>query len=149
MPAHLKHQSLAIRPLSLGNWMFDIVANLASSKPAAAAPLPVAPPVLPLSRSKHRLTIAIPSPLNPWFDLPAPLPAAHTVPVQCHMSLQFTPTSPVFSFNASTVAPDEDNAWKGKEAVTQSGANAHAERSMKYIRPGDSSCDYERRTTCC
>ena len=26
LPAHLKHKSIAIRPLSLGNWMFDVVA---------------------------------------------------------------------------------------------------------------------------
>jgi ATP-binding cassette, subfamily B (MDR/TAP), member 1 len=40
LPAHLKHKSIALRPLSLGNWMFDVVADLTSTKPAVA-PSPV------------------------------------------------------------------------------------------------------------
>ena len=59
LPAHLKHKSIAIRPLSLGNWMFDVVADLTSSKPAP--PLPPPPlPVAPAQKTGRRLTIQIP-----------------------------------------------------------------------------------------
>jgi hypothetical protein len=29
-----EHQSLALRPSSLGNWMFDVVTDVTSAKPA-------------------------------------------------------------------------------------------------------------------
>ena len=66
LPALIKHKS--IRPLSLGNWMFDVVADLTSTKPAVAPP----PPPLPIStttpgpKTGRRLTIQIPS--SPVYD---------------------------------------------------------------------------------
>ena len=33
LPATLKHQSIAIRSLTLGNWMFEVVADLTGAKP--------------------------------------------------------------------------------------------------------------------
>ncbi|KIJ92391.1 hypothetical protein K443DRAFT_13632 [Laccaria amethystina LaAM-08-1] len=37
VPAHLKHQSIAICSLTLGNWMFDVVVDLASTQVPSAA----------------------------------------------------------------------------------------------------------------
>ena len=136
LPAHLKHQSLAIRPLSLGNWMFDVVADLTTAKPA----VPPLPPPLPTAKTSfanktgRRLTIQIPS--SPPVDMPAPLPAAYNVPSRRPQSLQFTPTSPVFSFNQeSTIAGSDDDGedvWKEKDAVQRSGVRARARREDKY-----------------
>ena len=146
LPAHLKHQSIAIRPLSLGNWMFDVVADLTSSKPA----LPPLPPAL--SASKHasttvgnkkrsRLTLQIPTSPPPLAidNLPITLPAAFT-PGGRSLSLQFTPTSPVFSFNRQSTLVDDDgkevevDAWKEKEAVKRSGVTAREGRQKNLGR---------------
>ena len=134
LPAHLKHQSIAIRPLSLGNWMFDVVADLTSSKPAFVPP-PLPPPYSPPTTKKERReTIQIPSP-TVHFNLPAPL-SIDTSPSRRHMSLQFTPTSPVFHFDrrSSMVDPDQeedDDGWQEKEVVQRSGATARTGRENK------------------
>ena len=136
-----EHQSLALRPLSLGNY---VVADLTSAKPAVP-PLPPALPTVQTSfankianKTGRRLTIQIPSspPADSHFNMPAPLPAAYDSLSRRHQSLQFTPTSPVFSFNQeSTVAgsddEDDDDAWKEKNAVQRSGIRARAGREGK------------------
>jgi ATP-binding cassette subfamily B (MDR/TAP) protein 1 len=98
LSAHLKHKSFAVCPLSLRNWMFDVIADLTSTKPAV---VPSPPPLLiaanyPAPKIGRRLTIQIPSSPESKFNLPAPLPAAS---IRRHQSLQFTPTPPVFSFH--------------------------------------------------
>ena len=40
MPDYLKHQSMPLRPLTFGAWMFDAVADLKASKGSAPPPLP-------------------------------------------------------------------------------------------------------------
>lgn len=100
-----EHQSLALRPLSLGNLMFAVVADLTSAKPALS-PLPPPLPTVKTSfgnKTGCRLTIQVPSspPADSQFNMPAPLPAAYDSPRQRHQSLQFTPTSAVFNFNHS------------------------------------------------
>jgi ATP-binding cassette, subfamily B (MDR/TAP), member 1 len=122
LPVYLKHQSIAIRPLSLGNWMFDIVADLTSSQPAVP-PLPPTLATSAYSKKDRRLTVQIRSPTAKRhsqldFDLPTSPPAAYSA--RRHLSYQFTPTSPVFSIShQSTLVGDdgEEDAWKEKEAV--------------------------------
>ena len=140
MPAHLKHKRIAIRPLSLqvGNWMFNVIADLTSTKLAAPSlppPLPVAP--APAPKAGRRLTIQIPSlPVTEsQFKLPAALPAAYDCSNRRHQSLQFTPTSPVFSFHQeeeSVSDDDEEDGWKEKEAVQRSGVRARAGQQGKH-----------------
>lgn len=134
LPSQLKHQSIAIRPLSLGNWMFDVVADLTSPKPA----VPPLPPNVTTPKKDRRLTIQLPSPTVDRhsqldFNVPTSLPAAHTTGNRRHMSLQFTPTSPVFSFNRQSTLVDakddeEEDTWKEKEAVERSGVTARVGR---------------------
>lgn len=137
LPAHLKHKSIAIRPLSLGNWMFDVVADLTSTKPAVSSLPPPIATNSPAQKTERRLTIQIPSSpvTESQFKLPAPLPPAYDGSHRRHQSLQFTPTSPVFSFHRekeSTGDDDDDDAWMEKEAVQQSGVRARAGREGKY-----------------
>ena len=136
-----EHQSLAFHPLSLGSWMFDVVADLTSAKPTVPPLPPALPTVKPSFANKtgRRLTIQVPSspPADSQFNIPAPLPAAYDSLSRCHQSLQFTPTSAVFSFNQeSTVAgsddKDDDDAWKEKDAVQRSGIMARAGREDKF-----------------
>jgi len=93
---YAKHQTL-LRPLTFGNWMFDVVADLTSGNATtipATNPNPnnrvsrfVPPPeTLPHKRRPSTLHIDIP---------PLPLPI-HSVE-RSRLSLQFTPSSPVFS----------------------------------------------------
>jgi ATP-binding cassette subfamily B (MDR/TAP) protein 1 len=136
LPAHLKHKSIAIRPLSLGNWMFDVVADLTGTKPAAP-PLPPPLPTATAPKTGRRLTIQVPSSpvTESQFKLPAALPAAYDGSNRRHQSLQFTPTSPVFSFHQrqeSTSDDDDEDAWKEKDAVQRSGVRARAGREGKY-----------------
>jgi ATP-binding cassette subfamily B (MDR/TAP) protein 1 len=88
LPAHLKHKSIAVRPLSLGNWMFDVIADLTSTKPAAT-PLPPPLPVAPAPKTGRRLTIQVPSSpaTESQFKLPAALPAAYDGSNRRHQSL--------------------------------------------------------------
>ena len=139
LPAHLKHKSLALRPLSLGNWMFDVIADLTSTKPAVAPSPPPPPPIAPAPKTGRRLSIQIPSsPVadESQFNLPAALLAAYTGSNRHHMSLQFTPTSPVFSFHqeqeSTSDDEDDEDAWKEKETVQWSGVSARAGREGKY-----------------
>ena len=137
LPAHLKHKSLAIRPLSLGNWMFDVVADLTSTKPAVSSLPPPIATNSPAQKIGRRLSIQIPSTpvTESQFKLPEPLPPAYDAHRR-HQSLQFTPTSPVFSFHREKESTrdddDEENAWMEREAVQQSGVRARAGREGKY-----------------
>jgi ATP-binding cassette subfamily B (MDR/TAP) protein 1 len=78
--AHLKHKRIAICPLSLGNWMFYVIADLTSTKPAVASsppPLSIATNY-PAKKTGGRLTIQVPSsPITEsQFKFPAALRAA-------------------------------------------------------------------------
>ncbi|KAF8990854.1 P-loop containing nucleoside triphosphate hydrolase protein [Cyathus striatus] len=103
VPSRLKHQSIAIRPLTLGNWMFDVVADLTAIKPEAN----ISEKPEKKKRETYRVSRWVPPqpeirehrPRRPSsiqvLDLPIPQ-EARTVPGR-RLSLQFTPTSPTFS----------------------------------------------------
>ncbi|THH19333.1 hypothetical protein EW146_g1804 [Bondarzewia mesenterica] len=113
----------SLRPLTLGNWMFDAVADLTRSE--------VIPHAMVVTRSDRRVSRFVPAdvfnsepeivdrprrPSTIAIDLPEPAPA-HTTMTR-RLSLQFTPTSPIFSSNAFStsstlfdeVAFDEEKA---------------------------------------
>jgi len=152
VPAHLKHQSIAIRPLTLGNWMFDVVADLVSTQvPNAAAVTTQRPPsrlsrltfsptppsqlqivIPPSDRARRPLSIQIPSPTTPT--------AAYTVASR-RFSLPFTPTSPTFApTDRSTMLSktfdddDDDEAFeKEKQAIGRSASYARIGRQQPPV----------------
>lgn len=115
----IKRESMAIQPITTGNWMFDVVSDLTRSGAAALPTTTVAErestrlsrfvPVEaftgecpPVPRQRRPSTLAI--------DIPMPSPA-HTTNSR-RLSLQFSPTSPVYSLglsNSSTVVGDADS----------------------------------------
>ncbi|PCH37435.1 nucleoside triphosphate hydrolase protein [Wolfiporia cocos MD-104 SS10] len=124
----LRHQSISmstLRPMTMGNWMFDAVADLTKSPAPAAQPAaPAAQETIqirpfpsmdiseqeeemPVSRKRKTLHIDVPSLATP--------PAALKSAAGHRYSLQFTPTSPTLcspnralSTAWSLVDPDQD-----------------------------------------
>ncbi|KAI9448648.1 P-loop containing nucleoside triphosphate hydrolase protein [Russula earlei] len=97
----VRRESMAIRPITLGNWMFDVVSDLTRSAAAALPSAVVAErdathvsrlvpmeaftgELPPVPRQRRPSTLAI--------DIPFPSPV-HTVPSR-RFSLQFSPTVP-------------------------------------------------------
>jgi ATP-binding cassette subfamily B (MDR/TAP) protein 1 len=121
----VKHESMAIQPITVSNWMLDVVSDLTRSGATAPPNAAVAErdtthlghfvPVEaftgdfpPVPRQRRPSTLAI--------DLPLPSPA-HTT-VSRHLSLQLSPTSPVYSLglsNSSTIIGDDEDE---KDALT-------------------------------
>jgi ATP-binding cassette subfamily B (MDR/TAP) protein 1 len=123
----VRRQSMAIRPITLGNWMFEVIAGLTRSD---APPLPSSAvaerETTHLSRfvPMEAFTGELPSvprqrrPSTLAIDIPLPSPA-HTT-VSRRLSLQFSPTSPAYSIglsNASTLLGDSDSEDE-KETLT-------------------------------
>ncbi|KAI0043061.1 P-loop containing nucleoside triphosphate hydrolase protein [Auriscalpium vulgare] len=120
----LKHQSImhpSLRPITFGTWMFDVVADL-----TGAGGQPAMPPAMVSSRDSVRVSRFIPPeaftghpeemyirqrrPSTLHIDLPLPSPARTTI--SRRLSLQFSPTSPVYShgtgISTSSTVCDED-----------------------------------------
>lgn len=115
----IKRQSMAIQPITLGNWMLDVVSDLTRS---GAPPLPSA---MVAERDTTRLSRFVPveaftgelshfprqrRPSTFAIDIPIPSPA-HTASSR-HRSLQLSPKSPVYSIglsNSSTLLGDTDS----------------------------------------
>jgi ATP-binding cassette, subfamily B (MDR/TAP), member 1 len=123
----VKHESMAIQPITVSNWMFDVVSDLTRGDAAVPPNTAVAKrdtrqggfvpmeaftgdcPLPPRQRRPSTLAINIP--------LPSP---AHTTSSR-HLSLQLSPISPVYSLglsNSSTVIGDLDSDDE-KEALTR------------------------------
>jgi ATP-binding cassette subfamily B (MDR/TAP) protein 1 len=139
-----KHQTL-LRPLTFGNWMFDVVADLTSAHATAVPVTPrnpndqasqfVPPPEthLPRQQRPSSLHIAIP---------PLPLPI-HSVE-RTRLSLQFTPISPVFSTyprgssplhaQATEDAEDDREFEDEKNAMKRSATLATSRRPPQPVR---------------
>ena len=152
---NMKHQSLvrpALHPLTLSNWMYDVMADLTSIKPSVPASEAVAP------RESERVSRFVPiaasalmddgmgrrpssvqvlpySAMTPGVTLP---PSAHTVASR-RSSLQFTPTSLTFlnwSYSRTTLGmkkldEDEDVFEKEKRVVEMSGSRAAGSREKR------------------
>ena len=128
----------ATRPsLSFESWMLDVVTDLTSPKQTPLTP------ITPTQNTRRRLTIQIPSTPVPesQFNLPAPLPSAYGGSDRRPQSLQFTPTSPVFSFHQEKVKVKEsidDDTWMETETVQEKGVRARAGRERKCRSKGQS-----------
>jgi len=162
LTVNMKHQSLArpaLRPLTLGNWMFDVVADLtASSKPAAAVvatreakrvsrfvPIPAEAFTGSMAHGRRPSSVQV----MPWnrtgttttTTTTVMLPqAAHTVASR-RFSLQFTPTSPTFSMSWSASKMDlgmeeheEEEFEKEKREVEKNGSRAIGSRRAAGVR---------------
>ncbi|TFK52865.1 P-loop containing nucleoside triphosphate hydrolase protein [Heliocybe sulcata] len=130
----LKHMSAAkpsLRPVTMGNWMFDAIADLTKGSVTEPTKASVA------ARDTYRVSRFVPPeafsqemvedrPRRPssLIFLPdlVPPPAA----LSRKLSLQFTPTSPSFK-RSSWVEIDEDFEEE-KEALERSGTQAHQKR---------------------
>ncbi|KAF9045011.1 P-loop containing nucleoside triphosphate hydrolase protein [Panaeolus papilionaceus] len=118
-PVNLKHQSLAIRPLTFGNWMFDVIADL-TAKPVAVP----APAVVNNRPSQYRISRFVPfeafvgsnaideekpqpqgrqrRPSSIHLEMPAsPVAARFSLTPSKRYSLPFTPTSATFTIASS------------------------------------------------
>jgi len=141
MPTYLKHQSIAVRPLTFGNWMFEVVADLTGAKPSIQVP-----PPLPTRESTYRVSRFVPAdkfattsterPRRPSSVL---IPSSPTSALASRRySLPFTPTSTTFTMdNRSTTMmvdekyeEEEDQEFEGeKNAVKMMGAAARNGRA--------------------
>ena len=160
----MKHQSLArpaLRPATLGNWMFDVVADLTAPRPLAVAardarrvsrfaPLAADAGADELGagagagtgRRPSSVQVLSYSPPTPGLAVP---PSAHTVASR-RFSLQFTPTSPTFSsWSVSKTSfwdDDEEEEEEGvfeleKDAVKRSGSHAVGSREKRVRKRWD------------
>ena len=116
LPATLKHQSIAIRPLTFGNWMFEVVADLTGAKPTPVPALPVT------SRESYRVSRFVPA--NKFATEPRRRPSSVLVPstptsplANRRYSLPYTPTSMTFTVdNRSTAFLKDDKFDEDEEA---------------------------------
>ncbi|KAI0698978.1 P-loop containing nucleoside triphosphate hydrolase protein [Cerioporus squamosus] len=143
----LRHHSIApstFRPLTLGNWMFDAIAELTKNGPAPA--VAAARESRPVSRfvpadafagvtegdkKSRRRTLHI---NVPAIDVPAPLPTNSSK----RYSLQFTPTSPTLCSSprsyADAMVEDDEAFEKDKAAMQRSAALASQRRYHEQRR---------------
>ncbi|KAI0062541.1 P-loop containing nucleoside triphosphate hydrolase protein [Artomyces pyxidatus] len=134
----LKHQSVlrpSLRPITLGNWMFDVVADLtgAQAMPSAMVGAREADRVSrfipPEAFAGDQLDYVRPRrPSTLHIDiLPSPVPA-HTT-VTRRLSLQFSPTSPVYTLGTSTSSTVfDDGYYEDEKATLQRTATAASRR---------------------
>ena len=150
LASYLKHQSIAIRPLTFGNWMFEVVADLTGgSRPA---------PPLPSRESKAAYRVSRFVPGDKFATAPSQRPrrpssiqfspSSPTCPLEAHTtqsrrySLPFTPTSTTFTFvdNRSTMAvamagkdDEEEEFDKEKNVVQMNGVSARNGRGGRGV----------------
>lgn len=134
----LKHQSI-YRPLTMGNWMLDAVADL--TKPTATAEVPTLGPRQPHPTNRY-LPDDVVSPKSPkdnrfslHVDIPiTPTPIAISGAANRRYSLPFTPISPTskFSFPESTLVDEE-------ETIEEKYGYERVARHVTYRRMTDAS----------
>ncbi|KZT65220.1 P-loop containing nucleoside triphosphate hydrolase protein [Daedalea quercina L-15889] len=140
----LKHRSVApaIRPLTLGNWMFEAVADL--TKPSTA----VIPKAVLASRETQPISRFVPQAEEPaeddvkqrrrktlHIDIPSLASPPPTLTSASHRySLQFTPTSPTLYSHRSTsslispIAMDDEDFDLEKAALQRTAIEATSKR---------------------
>ena len=128
----LQHQSLArpaLRPVTLGNWMFEAIATLTRTKDSLrVSRLPVVSEKVPIEpRPRRRSSIHIDS-------LPQTPRTAHTVASR-RLSLQFTPTSPTFTARSVSLVEDDDTIEAEKAVLKRSASEATMRRRAMEARP--------------
>ncbi|KAJ7097851.1 P-loop containing nucleoside triphosphate hydrolase protein [Mycena belliarum] len=131
-PSFASRSSIAITT-AFGHWMFDVVADLTAAVPK---PLPSA-----VVRSEDRMSQITSSeaPIVPGLELPRqrrrssvyepPVPPSPAVTVSTRrFSLQFTPTSTVFSFNSNAHLLEDQPAETDEKALERRGTQASRRR---------------------
>ncbi|KAI0316650.1 P-loop containing nucleoside triphosphate hydrolase protein [Amylostereum chailletii] len=142
----IRRQSIvqpSLRPLTLGNWMFDVVHDLTGN-----SGMPAMPQAVLSSRESARISRFIPadafgpgmdfsqyepSPRRPStvaVDIPSPTPA-HTTSSH-RLSLQFSPTSPVYSnhtYSTTSSTLFDDFGFDEKRALKFQGMSASRRRA--------------------
>lgn len=124
------------RPITFGNWMFDVVTDL-TAKNEQAPPVPTRDSVVPeqISTATHKRR---PSSVQIVPALPPPA-SAHTYNSRRH-SLQFTPTSATFSFHTipsmgpSTLSLLHEDHDDEKDALEKTAAQANSRRPSQPTR---------------
>ena len=125
----------SMRPLTLGNWMFDVVADLTNDK---SRPHDVVPPRVSrvvdnetfntFPRQRRPSSVFVP-------PLATPKPAAVSSSNGHRLSLQFSPTSPNFSLRSqpSYILDDEDFDAE-KDTIKRSATQASSRRTQQRVR---------------
>ena len=127
--------SEAIAPSALGNWMIDVVADLTNNK---SRPRSVVPPRVSRVIGDETFT-TFPRPRRPSSayvpPLTIPQPAAKSNPHNHRLSLQFSPTSPVYTLRSepSYVLDDEDFDAE-KDTIQRSANQASSRRTRQRTR---------------
>jgi ATP-binding cassette subfamily B (MDR/TAP) protein 1 len=140
--AAVRRESMAIPPVTLSSWMFEAVEDLTR---AAAGQLPSA---MVAEHETTRLSRYVPMeaftgdlPLVPRqrrpstlaIDIPLSLPSPAVTTVSRRLSLQFSPTSPMYTlgYSGSTLHDDSDSEDE-KKALTR-GATAVSRRRLDSV----------------
>jgi len=138
-PGYLKHQSMPLRPLTFGAWMFDVVADLTGSKGSASPPLPTtntsthgsrAPPMDKYTQvpDRQRRSSATYSPDIPFVMAP---PQTHNFSGHRY-SLPSTPTSVTLTANHHVPMVMDSNEFdKEKSTMERSAVTAREARSTR------------------
>jgi len=138
-PGYLKHQSMPLRPLTFGAWMFDAVADLKGSKGSA-------PPPLPTNYTSNHDLRALPTDKYTQVPHRQRRPSAtynpdiqiNTVPPPTHnsfgyrYSLPSTPTSATLTANPPPpMIMDSDEFEKEKSTMERSAITAREARGTR------------------
>ena len=131
----VRRESMAIHPVTLSNWMFEAVSDLTRR---ASAQLPSA---MVAERETTRLSRYVPMaaftgdlppaprqrrPSTLAVDISVPSPAVTTI--SRRLSLQFSPASPVYTFNLSGSTLHEDSDSEDEKRALNRGTTAVSRR---------------------
>jgi len=135
--AAVRRESMAIHPVTLSSWMFEAVTDLTRT---AAGQLPSA---MVAERETTRLSRYVPMeaftgdlpsvprqrrPSTLAIDIPFPSPAVTTI--SRRLSLQFSPTSPIYSLGLSGSTLQEDSDSEDEKQALNRGATAVSRRRL-------------------
>lgn len=132
-----KRQTLvqpSLRPLTVGNWVFDAIADLTLARTDDVEDTKRASRIIPAEAFGTAREQPVDAPRRPStiaIDLPEQPPAARTS-IPRRLSLQFTPTSPVFSnnlYSASSTVFD-DFVFDDEKRALKLSANAASQRRL-------------------
>ena len=117
----------SIRPISFGNWMFDVVADLTihNSRPQVDVPPRANETVENFSRQRRPSSVHIP-------PLAVPKPAAVSSSHSHRLSLQFSPTTPAFTLRSEpSYIIDDEEFDAEKDTLKKSATQASSRRSQR------------------
>jgi len=124
----------SMKHLSLGNWMFDVVADLTNK----SGPQDVIPPRVNRAIDNETFN-TFPRPRRPSSvyvpPLTIPEPAAMSNPHAHRLSLQFSPTSPIFTLRSeSSYILDDEDFDAEKDTIKRSATQANSRRVQQRAR---------------